>query len=90
MAEPERPLWLGSGQVEHRHTQGGGRVAGVIKMVMAMRHGELPMSLHREPSRRLTGGRQVRLLTEPVAGPMRVGRAGRRCRRSGSGHQTRT
>ncbi|MGW7311411.1 type I polyketide synthase, partial [Streptomyces sp. NPDC054835] len=74
----DQPLWLGSVKSNIGHTQAASGVAGIIKLVEAMRHERLPKTLHlTEPNPHVDwASGAVELLTE--ARPWPRGEAPRR------------
>jgi acyl transferase domain-containing protein/D-arabinose 1-dehydrogenase-like Zn-dependent alcohol dehydrogenase/acyl carrier protein len=69
----ERPLWIGSVKSNLGHTQAAAGIAGVIKTLLAMRHGVVPASLHADVlSREVDWNAGVRVATRAMPWPDRA------------------
>ncbi|HET6710029.1 beta-ketoacyl synthase N-terminal-like domain-containing protein, partial [Amycolatopsis sp.] len=74
---PDAPLLIGSVKTNIAHAEAAAGIAGVIKVVLSLQHGELPPQLHfAAPNPHIPFGELgLRVVTEPTPWPRRGGRA---------------
>ncbi|KAH7130941.1 polyketide synthase [Dactylonectria macrodidyma] len=70
------PLWVGSAKSNLGHTQAAAGLAGVIKVVLALKHGMIPPTLHaKEPTKAVDWGKaSMALVQEEQSWAARDGR----------------
>ncbi|WP_328607484.1 type I polyketide synthase [Amycolatopsis sp. NBC_00345] len=75
--EPGRPLLIGSVKTNIAHAEAAAGIAGLIKVVLAMTHDELPPQLHfADPSPHIAFDElRLRVVTAPTPWPRYAGRA---------------
>ena len=68
--DPRRPLWVGSVKTNIGHLESAAGVAGLMKVVLALQHAEIPSHLHlNELNPHIEASPQVRVTTERAMWP---------------------